>query len=79
MDVDEAMATTLIHNGQLDDSAIASRLVAPATRQSSDSPRMRPSAVVRSTWARTSWTAAIVASTSGRCSSWAMATSTSAW
>ena len=73
------MVRTLIHNDQLGEPAIVPLLASPPTRQSSWSAYSRDSTVVRSTSLRTALTAWRVRSTSGRPSSWAMATSTSAW
>jgi len=74
-----AIDTTQIHNDQLVDWTITSRLASDTRRHSSDMPCSRPSGDDRSTASSTSVTAAIAASISGRCSSWAISTRTSAW
>ena len=73
------MAITEIHSDQLGESAMASLLAPPPTRHSSRMAARRESTEVRSTPSRTVATAWRVRSISGRLSSWATATSTSAW
>ena len=73
------MAMTEIHSDQLGESPMTSLLAVPPTRHSSDMAARRDSMEDRSTSSSAAATAWRVRSISGRPSSWATATSTSAW